>query len=74
MTEEEQTLSMQHAYILGAKRRTIKFKDMLTNEDVIQLVNALITFKNVHLIANEFKDDKIAYSLYEELKVKFSKD
>ena len=70
MTEEEYILSMQHSYVLDAKRRIIEFKSMLTDEDIIDIVNALVTFENSHLIAKGFKDDKVAYSLYEELKIK----
>jgi len=68
MTEEEHILSMQYAYATGAKRKVIEFKDMLPIEDKIDIINALVTFENSHLIANNFKDSKVAYSLYEELK------
>jgi len=74
MTEEEHILSMQYSYALGAKRRIIEFKNMLTDEDVIDIVNALVTFENSHLIANGFKDDKVAYALKDELEAALSKE
>jgi len=73
MTEKEHTIEMQHNYIIGAKRRIIKFKNLLTTEDIIDIINELVTFKNVHLIANSFKDKQVAQALKEELKVTLNK-
>jgi len=67
MTEEEHTLAMQYAYALGAKRKIIEFNHMLTNEDIIDIINALITFENSHLVAKGFKDSQVAYALMQEL-------
>ena len=68
MTEEEEhILSMQLSYALGAKRRVIEFKDLLSDEDKAEIINALVTFENSHIIANSFKDSQVAHSLYEEL-------
>jgi len=69
MTEEEHALSMRLAYALGAKRKVIEFKDMLTDEDIIDIVNALITFENSHKVAKGFKDSQVAYALMQELQV-----
>ena len=46
----------------------------LTTNEIVGLVNSLISFENSHIIATNFKDDKIAYSLYQELKSKFEKE
>jgi len=73
MTEEEHTLSIQYSYAIGAKRRVIEFADLLSDEDKAEIVNALITFENSHIIANSFKDDKVAWALKEELEVMLNK-
>jgi len=59
---------MQHNYIVGAKRRIIKFKNLLTTEDIIDIINELVTFENAHLIANGFKNNKVTDALMQELK------
>jgi len=69
MTEEEHTLTLQHSYAIGAKHRVTEFADMLSDEDKADIVNALVTFENSHIIANSFKDDKTVMALYEELLV-----
>ena len=45
-----------------------------TTNEIVELVNNLITFENSHIVAANFKDDKVAYSLYQELRTKFEKD
>jgi len=65
--EEEHTLAMSLVYALGAKRKVIEFKDMLTDEDIVEIVNALVTFENSHKIAKGFKDSQVAYALMQEL-------
>ena len=71
MTDEEYELSIKLHYIAQAKAIIKEAKDYLTNSDVIELVNHLITFENSHLIATNLKDDKVAYALYQELKQYF---
>ncbi len=67
MTEKEYELAIQHNYAIGSKLRIIKFKDLLTDEDKLDIINALITFENSHIIANGFNDMQTAWALKEEL-------
>jgi len=71
MTEEEYTLALQYSCAIEGKRRVMEFTDMLSDEDKVDIINTLITFQNSHIIANSFKDDKVAWALYEELQTKF---
>ena len=71
MTEEEHTLSIERSKAIQAKWDIEYYNHMLTDDEIIDLINILITFENSHIIANNFKDDQVAYALYEELKIKF---
>ena len=74
MTEEEHILSRQYNYAKAGKHNVIKYANMLTDDDKMQLINTLVTFENSHIIANGFKDDKVAWALKEELEVVLHKD
>jgi len=67
MTNEEYELLNNYPRLMEAKRTLLSLSHLLTDEDLSDTVNTLITFQNSHIVANSFKDDQVAYALADEL-------
>ena len=59
--------SIKAGVAVKAKNDLLQVADYLTDKEVCELVNKLVTFENSYIIARCFKDEKVRYALYEEL-------
>jgi CO dehydrogenase/acetyl-CoA synthase epsilon subunit len=66
VTDKEYEFSLKVGLAVKAKNELLTVYEYLTDEEVCELLNKLITFKNTHIVAECLKN-KIA--IYEELSI-----